>query len=210
MTSKAIYISQRIPLDTLHVALVSYLDNNYSEEYITEQLRLAFKGENRLKKAVTIVNKIVPLNPIISLIHQDKNLVLQALKIKNDRNIILIALLNSSFNFAFDTLQSFGKFLSVQNMVNKDTIKKSLTNIYGSNRSTENAFNCVVPMFIEAGFILRPSPAIYKSNPHLSLTSTISKKIYIESFRSNQQMKDLHDYQFRNPYFFFLDYLSDG
>lgn len=59
MSNKSLYINQRIPLDTLFVALESYLDGNYSDDYILEQLRLEFKGENRLKKALRIVNKIV-------------------------------------------------------------------------------------------------------------------------------------------------------
>ncbi len=204
MIRKSININQRIPLDTLYVALESYLDDNYSEEYIFEQLRLEFKGENRLKKSVKIVNKVIPLNPNINFIKENRVQLIQAIKNKHDRNVILIALLNSRFTFAFDTLQYLGKFLSVQELVNKETVKKSLTNVYGGNRSTENAFNSVVPMFIEAGFITRPHPAVYKRNLDLRISSSISKQLYIESFKCHQIKKEILDYQLRDPYFFFL------
>ena len=59
MSNISIDINQRIPLYALEVALNSYLTNNYSNDYILEQLRLDFQGENRLKKALRIVNKIV-------------------------------------------------------------------------------------------------------------------------------------------------------
>jgi len=50
MVNKSIDINQRIPLHTLYAALESFLNGSYSNEYILEQLRLEFNGENRLKK----------------------------------------------------------------------------------------------------------------------------------------------------------------
>ena len=50
MNNKSIDINQRIPLETLHAALEAYLNDNYSNDYIMEQLRLEYNGENRLKK----------------------------------------------------------------------------------------------------------------------------------------------------------------
>ena len=59
MTNKSIDINQRIPLDTLYAVLESYLNDSYSNEYVLEQLRLEYNGENRLKKSLRIVNKII-------------------------------------------------------------------------------------------------------------------------------------------------------
>ena len=56
--NKSIDINQRIPLDTLYAALEAYLNGSYTNDYVLEQLRLEFEGENRLKKALRIVNKI--------------------------------------------------------------------------------------------------------------------------------------------------------
>src|SRR5574344_335653 len=117
MNHKSIDINQRIPLDTLYAALESHLNGYYSENYIMEQLKLEFKGENRLKKSLRIVDKIIIRNSLNAFIEENKEYIKQAIKKKHDRNLILIALLNSSFAFAFDTLQCMGKDLSVQNLV---------------------------------------------------------------------------------------------
>ena len=205
MNHKSIDINQRIPLDTLHIALESYLDGTYSEDYILEQLRLEFKGENRLKKSLRIVNKIILHSPLTEVIEENKVKLKLAIKKKKDRNLILIALLNSSFAFSFDTLQFLGKYLTVQDLVNRETIKKSLANIYGGNRATEIAIDSVIPMFIEAGFIERPTSGVYKQGEAHINTSTISKHLFIESFRKNNSFDDIYEYQMRDPYFIFIN-----
>jgi hypothetical protein len=205
MNHKSIDINQRIPLDTLYAALESYLNGTYSEDYMLEQLRLEFKGENRLKKSLRIVNKIVLRNPLIEFLEENKNQIKQAIKKKHDRNIILIALLNSSFAFSFDTLQFLGKYLTVQDLVNRETIKKSLASVYGGNRATENAIDSVIPMFIEACLIKRATLGVYQRNTDFQISSTISKQIFIESFKTNSTLDGIQEYQLRNPYFMFLN-----
>lgn len=204
MKNKSIDINQRIPLDTLYIALESYLDSTYSNEYVLEQLRLEFEGENRLKKALRIVNKIIQKNPLDELLMNKKTEVKTAIKKKVDRDIILIALLNSAFPFSFDVLQTFGKFFTVQELVNTQTIKKSISNVYGGNRATENAIYSVVPMFLEAGFFNRPKNGIYKWTGALSSTNTITNEIYIESFKVNNSITPSIDMHLRNPYFKFI------
>jgi len=205
MNFKSIDINQRIPLDTLYAGLVSHLNANYSEEYILEQLRLEFKGENRLKKSLRIVNKIILHNPLNTFVDENKEQIKQAIKKKYDRNIILIALLNSSFTFSFDTLRFLGKYLSVQDLVNRETIKKSLANVYGGNRATDNAIDSVVPMFIEAGFIIRYKPGIYHRNNDLIASSVVAKQFFIESFKINTNIDTIQEYQMKDPYFLFMN-----
>ncbi|HPN69473.1 MAG TPA: hypothetical protein PLZ32_08135 [Saprospiraceae bacterium] len=36
-------------------------------------------------------------------------------------------------------------------------------------------------------------------------TSTISKHLFIESFRKNNSFDDIHEYQIRDPYFIFIN-----
>ena len=205
MIYKSIDINQRIPLDTLYAALESYLNGTYSEDYILEQLRLEFKGENRLKKSLRIVNKIILRSPLIEFIEENKELVKQAIKKKDDRNVVLIGLLNCSFSFSFDTLQFLGKYLSVQDLVNRETIKKSLANVYGGNRVTENAIDSVIPMFIEAGLIKRPTLGVYQRNIDFQITSNVGKQIFIESFKNNNTLDGIQEYQLRDPYFLFIN-----
>jgi len=204
MNNKPIDINQRIPLDVLYAALDSHINGTYSEDYILQQLRLEFKGENRLKKSLRIVSKIILRNPLAEFIEENRDQIKQAIKKRHDRNIILIALLNSTFGFSFDTLQFLGKYLSVQDFVNRETIKKSLANIYGGKRETENAIDSVIPMFIDAGLIKRETLGVYQQNADFKITTHIGYQIYIESFKTNQKIDDIQDYQLRDPYFLFI------
>ena len=205
MINKTIDINQRIPLDTLYAALDSYLNNQYSNEYILEQLMLEFEGENRLKKALRIVSKIILKNPLIEFIEEHKKEIKNAIKKKADRDVILIALLNSAFPFSFEVLKTIGKYFSVQDIINSETIKKPITNIYGGNRATENGIYSVIPMFIEAGFFTRPKQGVYEMRNKQNQLSPITKKIYIETFKVNKGITSLLEYQLNDPYFLFIN-----
>lgn len=201
---KTIDINQRIPLDTLDIALKSYLNGNYSNEYIQEQLSLSFEGENRIKKALRIVNKIIPKNPIIETINKNKDTLEPVLKRKTDRNIILIALLNAAFPFSFEVLQVFGKFFGVQEIINADSIKKNISAIYGSNRATENGIYSVVPMFLEAGLFNRSANGIYEFIEPIIPTSKITSLIFEESYKHINNLEELPEYKKADPYFIFI------
>lgn len=204
MNNKSIDINQRIPLETLHAAFEAYLNDNYSNDYIMEQLRLEYSGENRLKKALRIVNRIIPKNPLMPLINDYKDALKLSIKKKQDRDIILIALLNSAFPFSYDVLKIFGKYFAVQEIINADTIKKSISNIYGGNRAIENGIYSVVPMFLEAGFFTRPKKGIYQWDKRLNPSTAITEKIYLESFKLNNNVNEIQEYQLMDPYFQFV------
>lgn len=204
MNKISIDINQRIPLDVLDVALNTFLLDNYSNDYVVEQLRMEFDGENRLKKSLRIVNKIIIKNPLKDFLLQNKEEILIALKKKEDRNLILIALLNTAFPFSYFVLKTFGKYFSVQDEINSEIIKKSISNVYGGNRATENGIYSVVPMFLEANFFIRPSNGIYKFENKQKITSSIAKKIFIQSFELNNGIKELEEYQYRDAYFNFI------
>ena len=205
MTNKAIDINQRIPLNALHIALEGYLKGTYSAQYILEQLQLEFDGENRLKKALRIIEKTILRNPLEGILTSHKEQVLSAIKRKVDRDVILVALLNSAFPFSFDVLKVFGKFFAAQELVNVDTIRNTVFKIYGGNRSPDNGIYSVVPMFLEAGFFSRPKPGMYSWIGKLNVTSTIAKEIYVESFKFNNSIEILQDYQLIEPYFIFIN-----
>lgn|SRR5690554_4734117 len=205
MKNKSIDINQRIPIDTLHIALESYLNDSYSDDYVLEQLRLEFSGENRLKKALRIINKIILKNPMQDLIIDRRSEIKTAIKNKVDRDIILVSLLNSAFPFSFDVLQTFGKFFAVQELVNTETIMKSITNVYGGNRATPNGVYSVIPIFIEAKFFTRPKNGLYEWSGALSSTNKITNEIYIESYKVNNELSAESDTYLINPYFKFVD-----
>ncbi len=205
MKSKSIDINQRIPLDALHIALQSYLEEKYDEEYILQQLQLDFTGENRIKKSLRIINKIVLKNPLNEFLLNNKIEIINASKRKDDRNIILIALLNSSFPFSFDVLRAFGKYLSVQHIVNTETISKNIANVYGGNRATEIGLYSVIPMFIEANLIQRPKQGLYELNLNFNISSSIGRKLYTESLKYNAKLKSFYFDEYSEPYKLFLN-----
>jgi hypothetical protein len=204
MNNKSIDINQRIPLDTLYAGLEAYLNDDYSNEYILEQLNLEFQGENRLKKALRIVNKIIIKSPIIDFIENNKDNLKLVIKRKADRNVVLIALLNAAFPFSFDVLKVFGKYFSVQEIINAETIKKSISNVYGGNRATENGIYSVVPMFIEAAFFTRPKQGIYEFKEILPISNRLTYEIYVESFKMNSALAGVQGYELLDPYFIFI------
>lgn len=204
MNHKIIDINQRIPLDTLIVALEGFIQNKYDEEYIIEQLRLEFKGENRLKKSIKIVNKIIPKNPYSDYLLENKSEIVNAIKMKNDRNIILISLLNSAYVFSFDLLRLLGKYLTVQDLISSKIIMRDTSSVYGSNRATQNAIYSIIPMLIEAGFISRIRSGVYSRNLNLKINFSISRDLFIKSFEKNAKLNIPERYEFQDPYFLFI------
>jgi hypothetical protein len=206
MDNKSIDINQRIPLDTLYAALESFLNGNYSNEYVLEQLRLEFNGENRLKKALRIVNKIILQNPLHDFIKENKHEIANAIRKKTDRDVIIISLLNSAFPFSYDVLKTFGKFFSVQEIINTETIRKPISNIYGGNRATENGLYSVIPMFIEAGFFSRVKSGMYSKNNKINVLNKVTTQIYYSSYKINNDIKDsITQYQSLDTYFLFVN-----
>jgi hypothetical protein len=204
MNNKSIDINQRIPLDTLYAALESYLNGNYSNDYILEQLRLEFEGENRLKKALRIVNKIIQKNPLNDFLIENKDGIINAIKKKSDRDVIIVALLNSAFPFSFEVLKTFGKFFSVQEIINTEIIKKPISNIYGGNRATDNGLYSVIPMFIEASFFSRPKSGVYEKSESIRVFNQTTKDIFIASYKTHFKTDVLNEYQKSDPYFMFV------
>lgn len=204
MKTKKIDINQRIPLFVLQTGLEDYFKDNYDRDYILEQLQTEFTGANRLKKSIAIVNRIILNNPLNDFIVAHKEEILLAIKNKYDRGLILISLLNASYGFAYETMQFFGKFLAVQDLVNSGVIRDSLSNIYGGNRATENAIYSVVPMFLEAEMIVRPKAGIYELNPNFKTVSNIAPELYAESFRVHNSILHPENEVMRHPYFLWL------
>lgn len=204
MNEKPIDINQRIPLEILHAVLESYLTGSYSEDYILEQLRLHIKGDNRLEKSLRIVKKVVYNNPLSGLLKENKDQILQAIKKKDDRNLILVALLNTAFTFSFNVASILGRLFKVQDEVSREALTRQLSRIYGGNRSLPNAVDSIIPMFLEAGLFVRPSAGLYKWTGGLQVSSPFTNQIFVESFRINNSLDKVSEYQLNDPYFLFL------
>lgn len=204
MQIKPIDINQRIPLYVLEAVLLAYADDTYSQEYVEQQLRLEFDGENRIKKSVRIVNKIIINTDMAPLLKEKRELLKQALRSEADKNTILISLLNGAFSFSFDTLRSLGKLFSAQKEVSRDALRKTISKKYGGNRAMENAIDSVVPMFFEAGLLTRDKPGLYQFKKPLQLNTTVAADFYKESFQLNTKDTISSNTGLTDPYFIFI------
>jgi hypothetical protein len=124
-----------------------------------------------------------------------------AIEKKQGRDIILIALLNSAFPFSYYVLKIFGKYFEVQEIINTDTVKKSISKIYGGNRATENGIYNVVSMFLEAVFLIVKSKEFIIGVKKIIPSFNIREKIYLESFKLNNSINEIQEYQLMDPYF---------
>ncbi len=194
-------INQRIPLSILEIALKDFLQDKYNPDYLCEQLSYEYKGANRIKKALQHITKIVTKNPLLNEILSNKEEVLNAFKNKGDKSVILIAMVNATFPFAFDTLNLFARYFQVQDYINWDLVQKEIKNKYGSNRSTENALYSVIPMFLEADLFLRTKPGLYQAKDKIIIRSKIAQKLYSQSFILNNPLLQDSEIIIHEPYF---------
>lgn len=205
MNKKAVDIDQLVDFEVFELALIDYLNNNYSEDYIIEQLSLNINGENRIKKGLRIVNRVILNSPLKELLIKNKAEILRAIKSKSDKQIIIVSLLNSAFSFAFYLQRIFGKFFNVQDVVNIKVIQKEVSKVYGGNRVAVNGIYCVGPVFEKAELYSKEGLGLYRFPGKKVLVSNIAKAMLIESYKLNNESKEIQDYQLMDPYFYFVD-----
>ena len=201
MIDKSVKLDQLVDFDVFEIALTDYLKECYSEEYITEQLRINISGENRIKKGLRIVNKVIKNNPLDKLLINNKEEVLHAMNNQNDKRIIIVSLLNSSYSFAFYLLRIFGKFFNVQNVVSIKVIQKEISKVYGGNRVAVNGIYCVGPIFEKAGIYSKAGQGLYQFNGKIPISSNIAKNLFLESFKVNMNDNAINDQNIFDPYF---------
>ena len=202
MKDKSVKIDQLVDFEVFELALIDYLNECYSEEYVIEQLRLNINGENRIKKGLRIVNRVITKNPLNDLLINHSKEILTAMKNKADKQIIIISLLNAAYPFAFYLQRIFGKFFSVQDIINIDVIQKEVSKVYGGNRVATNGIYCVGPIFEKAELYGKEGKGLYSFPGKKVLNSTISKTLFRESFKINNNSQDIQDYELMDPYFY--------
>lgn len=174
-------INQRIPLSLFEMALRAYLSGEYSREYFAELAAMEYKGANRIGKSATVLCRLTARNPIIGFLAEHKEEVMEALRYKADRGIILSSLLIASYEFVYDMMCIFGKYFHAEDRVATGLISKKLADKYGSNRSLPNAMNSAIPMLLEAGVMRRPIIGFYEIC-QLKPATEISRQIYDKAF----------------------------
>ena len=103
---KVIGINQRISVTLIENGLKAVFDGIYNKEFARSLAEYEFQGENRLKKAVNELSKVVEKNAIIPFVMEHKEQVLSAMQYKADRAIIVAALYNAAFPFSYEEVCS--------------------------------------------------------------------------------------------------------
>lgn len=203
MEKVTIGIEKRISLGVLELALRSVLDGSASSDYFYELANTECTGANRAKKIVAVINRLTIKGKLTPFLKEHKEDVLQALRNKNDRAMIFVSMMCSSYTIFYDAVSIFGKFFHVQEQVSREFLLKKLAEKYGSNRALDVAFDCIVPMLMEAGFISRPKPGIYEMYKQDKYTE-FAKTVFKQSFIINNPIFAESDVIESNPYFEFV------
>ena len=132
---------------------------------------------------------------------ENKEVVEGMLRNRLDRPLLFVALMSGAYTIFYDTLAILGKYFHVQEEVSRELLLKKLSEKYGNNRMLDVAFDCVMPMLVEAGFVKRSIPGVYVICKQEKYTDE-AKKIYQLSYAVNSlnYADDL-----RNPYFEFIN-----
>ena len=193
-------INQRIPIEAIELAIKAVLNGSYDNDYAAELARMEYSGENRIKKAVNIINRLTKNNTLMPFLQENMSKVTTALKYPDDRDMICIALVNAAYSFCYDVTTVLGRYFHAQKEIGTPLITSKLSAKYGTNRSLPNGLYCILPMLIEAGFITRPRAGVYQIN-HLVPQTDIARAVYQKSFLANNPTLS-EDYHFSNHFYF--------
>ena len=200
---RIIGINQRISVTLIENGLKAVFDGVYSKEFARSLAEYEFQGENRLKKAVNELSKVVEKNTIIPFLVERKEQVMKAMQYKADRAIIVAALDKSAFPFSYEEVCILGKYLHVQDHVSRKLLEEKISEIYGFNKSISNAIDYSIPTLVEAGFVERPSAGIY-TKPVLNAETDFALAAYRESFFINNPLLNRNNDYDGSPYFEFI------
>ncbi|MBO5155852.1 MAG: hypothetical protein J6C05_01755 [Prevotella sp.] len=202
--SHIVGISQRISIKVIEQAMDAALSGTFTPELAADLAATEFNGPNRIKKAQTFIGHFTLRNPLFEFVKEHEQEYRTALHHKDDRTIIFVALINAAYEFGYDITSILGKFFHVQDEVTTKLITSKLSTKYCNNRSLPNGMYCILPMYIEAGFINRPKIGIFTKNS-LSISSSFTRKLYEKSFSLHNPMLDEFIIsELEHPYFEFI------
>lgn len=196
-------IEKRISLATLEQALLAALGGTATPEYLRQLAAAECTGANRAKKTLAVINRMTVKNALLPYLKGHESDVRMMLQRKNDRPLLFVALMCTAYSLFYDTVALLGRLFHAQDEVGRDYVIKKLSEKYGSNRVFYVAFDCVMPMLIEAGFVVRPKSGVYEINK-VSDYSDAAKAVYKKSYLLNNPTFTADADVDENPYFEFL------
>lgn len=196
-------INQRIPISLLEMALLATLDGEASSAYFAQLAATEYKGENRIKKAVSVINRLTVKNPLLPFLKERKDEVKVSLRNNQDRALVFASIICSAYSFAYESVCILGKYLHIQDAVSTALLRQKLSEKYGANRSLPNAMNCVLPMLIEAGLLSRPVPGTVYAVSHAK-SSEFASTVYGQAYLlNNLHLSEVIETE-NNPFFEFI------
>ena len=196
-------INQRIPINLLELALVATLEDKATSDYFASLASSEYTGQNRIRKAVTVLNRLTVNNRLLPFMRENKENLCSSLRSSYDRPLVFAAIICGAYSFCYDAVALLGKYFHVQPQVSTKLITEKMSAKYGANRSLPNGLYCVLPMLIEAGLLSRPVPGIYEAK-RVERASDFAKAIYRNAFfLYNPNYKEDDDFE-TNPYFEFI------
>ena len=201
---KTIGISQRISVNIMEAAMKASLNGTFTPEFATDLAGLEFKGPNRIKKACFFIGHLTQRNPLFDYISNHRKEYAGAICYDGDRALIFTALINAAFEFGYDVTCIMGRYFHAQNEITSKLIVSQMAANYSNNRGLMNGLYCVLPMYIDAGFIDRPKIGVYKRK-ELNPVTAFSKEIYRQSFLIHNSFYTINDLgRIDHSYFEFL------
>lgn len=101
-------INQRIPIETIELAIKAVLNGSYDNDYAAELARMEYSGENRIKKAVNIISRLSKNNALMPFLQENQSKVMTALKYPDDKGLICISMVKRHILFATTLLPFSG------------------------------------------------------------------------------------------------------
>jgi len=202
--NRYIGINKRIPLKTLDAAFGYYYNSSvYDKELVMKHIKEHTTGENRAKKSLYNIRKILISNESIinkyrthtkSDNYFDLNI--------NDRKILMLCLFCLTYPIAYKILVTFSKGFKVQEVLNKTYLKEKICAIYGGNRSVHIAIDEVMPLLIEMNLFKKPKNGLFRKHLNMQSKSEFLRElvVYTDIFLSGSKTILVEDIKF-NPFF---------
>lgn len=180
-------INQRIPMNILELALLAELQGNATGDYFRELAATEYNGQNRIGKAVSVMNRLTKKNRLMPYLMEKKTEVEAMFRNQADKPLLLTAIICSAYGFGYDVVALLGKYFHAQEIVTTELIRQKMSEKYGSNRSLPNALYCILPMLIEAKLLERPEAGKFKAIRIKNATDE-AKVVYQQAFLLNNPM----------------------
>lgn len=208
MSNKEHYIGidKRIPIQVLDNALIYLLRGDLLfQEEVLRDLSEHVKGQNRLKKALRVVNKIMLTTDAAKLVVKHFSFEEYSHLLDSDKKALITALITNAYPFAYQLLNVMATVLKVQPFINAQYVNEKMSEKYGSNRTIHVANYSLIPMFIELGIINRKKVSMYEQCDSFTVNNQKVNEFLIYSEIKNSGSRSfVYSPQSLSPWFHFF------